>query len=161
MNRAVLHSFRSVNKRLIPKSSFFIVCDNRNIIANKNNHCLTQQIRCYSRRARYNPQYYDSNAKFVKPTLFVIAGVGGMIWQLMINVVTYSTSIIISEEKSRHAMKKFPAFFNRGMQQLGFGTSSAFLFLLIHRWNDLWRRYELLMRTKYQRDNSINEFFSP
>lgn len=79
MNRAVLHSFRSANKCLIPKSSFFMVSDNRNIIANKNTHFLAQQIRCYSRRARYSPQNYDFNAKFVKPTLFVIAGVGGMI----------------------------------------------------------------------------------
>lgn len=35
--------------------------------------------------------------------------------------------MIISEERTKHAMKQYPAFFNRGMRQIGYGAKYIIL----------------------------------
>ena len=63
-------------------------------------------------------------------------------------VVIYTVEIIIQEEKLQHASKQFPSYFRRAMSMLSKGEEYGYHFRITFSWKDIWRRYELMERSK-------------
>ena len=68
----------AIKGSLLPKTPIVRSCCMINRLPKNQNGVFNKQIRMYSRRARYQyvePNFYNT---FLKPTLFVVGGVGGM-----------------------------------------------------------------------------------
>ena len=116
------------------KPSYFSGYRSFSTFNNKRASLFNNQIRSFSRQYRYSVRNESFYLKFGKPTLFTFGGIGGMLFShdsCVLCIVFYSLAMIISEERTKYAMKKFPAFFKRGMRQLEFGGSYFFRYLFI------------------------------
>ena len=63
-------------------------------------------------------------------------------------VVIYTVEIIIQEEKLQHASKQFPSYFHRAMSMLLKGEEYGYHLRITFSWKDIWRRYEMMEKTK-------------
>ena len=79
MSYARVVQINALKGSFLPKSSLSRSFNILNHLPRTQNYVYNKQIRMYSRRARYQvvePNFYNS---FLKPTLFVVGGVGGML----------------------------------------------------------------------------------
>ena len=72
---------------------------------------------------------------------------------LLNKVGIYTLEIIIQEEKLQHASKQFPSYFSRAMSMLSNGAEYKYHFCIMFSWKDIWRRYEMMEKSKSRVSN--------